>query len=62
MDWGTISPKMTIQVSNHVAAGVEPLTNEHGTADDGSDATAERAVQDHGQGLIDNDIGQQQRH
>lgn len=53
---------MTAQVSHDILTESRELTNEHGTPDDGRNATTERSVQHDGQGLIDNDIGQQQCH
>lgn len=63
MDWGTISPKMTTNVSQSQYWELRGLsTDQDSTANDGCDAAAERPVQHNGQRLVDNDIAQQQRH
>jgi hypothetical protein len=62
MDWGTTSPKMTRRVS---VAGAEQAgtqcTNEDGGAENGGPASAQGPVEDDGQGLVGDDVAQEQR-
>lgn len=65
MDCGTISPKMTAIRQHPVFDGKldqgQGLTDEDGTADDGSNASAQGAVEHDGQRLVDDDIRQEER-
>jgi hypothetical protein len=61
MDWGTTSPKITSRVSKvEMVGSAHKHTNEYGGAENSRPTPAERPVEHDGEGLVGNDVAQEQ--